>query len=398
MTSIFAGLFVYKGVAYRDELWWQVHPAGNAARFLRAGLAIALLSAWLAWRRLIQPPPLPRSAALPQGVFERALAGADGPEGHLARTGDKLFLVAEAGDAFLMYRQRGETLIAMGDPVGPRARWPELGWALRTLADRQGARIAFYECSAAMLPLAIDLGLSLMKLGEEAVVDLARFSLAGPSHAKLRQAVARAERDGSTFRILEGAEARHALRRLRQVSHEWLADKKQQEKQFSLGRFDPVYLAETPIAVVEHGGTIIAFANLWPMANRAELSVDLMRHAREAPPGTMDFLFASLMSWGKAQGYQRFSLGIAPLSGIVARPLAPFWARAAGLVFRHGEAVYGYAGLRRYKDKFRPEWRGRYFAAPHGYRMALALIDVTLLISGPGGPPRSARSVEEKAP
>ena len=59
---------------------------------------------------------------------------------------------------------------------------------------------------------------------------------------------------------------------------------------------------------------------LWPTASREELSIDLMRHTDEAA-GAMDFLFAEMMLWGASQGYQRFSLGMAPLSGLESRPL-----------------------------------------------------------------------------
>ena len=127
----------------------------------------------------------------------------------------------------------------------------------------------------------------------------------------------------------------------------------------------------------------MAFANLWPLPGHQELSFDLMRHRADAPPGTMDFLFSQLILWGQDQGYEKLSLGVAPLSGIDGRRLAPLWARIAGIMFRHGERLYGYAGLRQYKEKFRPEWRGRYFAAPRGLSMALALIDVILLVSAP---------------
>ena len=49
---------------------------------------------------------------------------------------------------------------------------------------------------------------------------------------------------------------------------------------------------------------------------RIEASIDLMRQVPDAPPGTMDFLFAKLMLHFKEQGYQRFGLGMAPMSGI----------------------------------------------------------------------------------
>jgi phosphatidylglycerol lysyltransferase len=382
-SSLFLGFFSYKHIDYSDALWWEMRPSSNAPRFLRASAGIAIVIALMAARRLTRPAkPIDRGELSPE-IWEKALAGAQSAEAHLARTGDKFFLTSDAGDAFLMYRVRGRSFIAMGAPIGPQERWSELVWKFRELADRNGARTVFYRCGPEMLPYAIDLGLSVMKLGEEAHVPLAAFSMEGKPRAKLRTALSRAEREGVTFRVVEGVALENMLSELAEVSQEWLTAKKQREKQFSLGRFDADYLTGGPVAVAETDGRVLAFANLWTLPGREELSFDLMRHRSEVPHGTMDFLFVRLMQWAQEQGYARFSLGVAPLSGIEARRLAPGWARIAGAAFRHGERLYGYAGLRRYKEKFLPEWQGRYFVAPRGYSMARALIDVTLLVSAP---------------
>jgi hypothetical protein len=76
----------------------------------------------------------------------------------------------------------------------------------------------------------------------------------------------------------------------------------------------------------------------------------------------MDFLFVQLMQWGRDQGYALVQLGLAPLSGIESRRLAPIWARIGALLYRHGDAFYGFEGLRAYKDKFNPRWEPRYIA------------------------------------
>ncbi|WP_158266463.1 bifunctional lysylphosphatidylglycerol flippase/synthetase MprF [Allosphingosinicella deserti] len=390
-ASLFLGFFSYKDVDYHGSLWWQVQPSADAPRFLRASVGVGLVAFWLAVRRLSRPAPPRHAEALPDHVWDRALAGAASSEAHLARTGDKSFVVSDAGDAFLMYRVRGRSFIAMGAPIGPQERWKELVWKFRELADRHGARPVFYRCGAEMLPHAIELGLGIMKLGEAASVPLADFSLNGKARAKLRNAVNRAEREGLRFRVVEGAALDALLPELRAISDEWLAAKRQREKQFSLGRFDRDYLAGGPVALVERDGVVLAFANLWTLPAQAELSFDLMRSRGDMPHGTMDFLFTRLMQWAREQGYATLALGTAPLSGIESRRLAPGWARFAAALFRHGEGLYGYAGLRRYKEKFLPDWSDRYFVAPRGLAMAQALLDVTMLVSAPPQAPRSVR-------
>jgi phosphatidylglycerol lysyltransferase len=96
----------------------------------------------------------------------------------------------------------------------------------------------------------------------------------------------------------------------------------------------------------------------------------------------MDFLFIELMLWGQSQGYAWFNLGMAPLAGLEVHRLAPAWHKIGRLVYRLGEEFYNFEGLRYYKDKFAPQWRPRYLAAPGRFALARVMIDVTMLISG----------------
>ena len=104
--------------------------------------------------------------------------------------------------------------------------------------------------------------------------------------------------------------------------------------------------------------------------------------ASHAPRSAMDFLFVELMLWGRAQGYQWFNLGMAPLAGLEEHPLAPAWHRVGNFVFRYGEHFYNFEGLRHYKSKFRPVWEPRYLVAPGGIALPRILLDVSALIAG----------------
>ncbi len=126
----------------------------------------------------------------------------------------------------------------------------------------------------------------------------------------------------------------------------------------------------------------VAFANLWFGADKAELSLDLMRYVPSAPRSVMEFLFIELMLWGKEQGYEWFNLGMAPLSGIESQPSGPLWNQLASLAFRHGEHFYHFQGLRQYKEKFDPVWTPKYIASPGGLSLPLAVANVATLISG----------------
>jgi phosphatidylglycerol lysyltransferase len=301
---------------------------------------------------------------------------------NLVLRGDKALLFSRSGNALLMYGRMRRSWIAMGDPIGSNEEARELAWQFRDRCDRHGAWPVFFEVGAANLDLYLDLGLALTKLGEEARVELAQFDLRGPARAGLRQGRARVLRQGCGFEILPREAVAQALPELERTSRDWLAAKATREKGFSNASFDVAYLRQFPVAVVKRGERLIAFANLWLGAGREELSVDLMRHAGDAPNGTMDFLFTELMLWGRQEGYRWFNFGMAPLSGLEERAGAPLWHRFGHLVYQYGEHFYNFRGLRQYKEKFHPVWSPRYLASPGGLALPAVLVDVTALIAG----------------
>ena len=383
-ASIWVGLVAYQEVPYQNELWWQFAFDASAPRMMRASLVAVLGLGIVATLRLMQPSrrPAPLPAAEDLIRARRVVEQSDNVSGNLALLGDKSLLFSDSGQGFIMYGVSGRSWIAMGDPVGPVEESAELVWRFRELCDRQGGRCAFYEVAGETLPVYVDADLYLSKLGEEARVNLATFSLDGRPRAPLRQSHRKAERDGASFRIVSSAEVPALLPELRAVSDDWLHAKSAAEKGFSLGYFDAAYLSQCRCGLVEKDGAIVAFANIWETASRHACSIDLMRYSHRAPKGVMDYLFAELMLWAKAQEYQWFSLGMAPLAGLETHRLAPAWHKLGRLLYRYGENFYNFEGLRHYKEKFLPEWRPRYLATSSGLALPRVLLDVTTLISG----------------
>ncbi len=378
------GVFSYKHLDYSTELWWQFTLRGDAPRYLRALVGVMVPITTFAFARLFRhatAKPAPPSAAELSNVAVLAKSSTSAVA-HLALLGDKTILMSESGKGFLMYAVAGRSWVAMGDPIGPLADQRELVWTFRELVDRHGGWTVFYEVSGNHLSFYIDLGLTLMKMGEEAIVPLPGFSLEG-SH---RRGLRRTHRDvlaaGVSFMVEPAARVPELQSELEAVSDQWLAAKRTREKGFSMGRFDAEYLRWFPIAVVRVEGRVVAFANLWCAPAGGELSMDLMRYSAAAPDGVMTYLFIEMMLWGKANGYQSFNLGMAPLSGLDSRALAPLWTRAGAFLSRHGESLYHFKGLRLYKDKFDPVWRPRYIASPAGLALPRIVANIASLISG----------------
>lgn len=384
LGSIWLGMFSHKHLEYSYELWWRFTLKGDAPRSLRAGVGVVSAVLLFASARLLRSAP-PEPSLPSDADLDRArsiVAQSYNTSANLALLGDKALLLSGSERAFIMYGIEGRSWVALGDPVGPESEMTELVWQFRELCDRHDGWPVFYEVGQEHLPLYLDLGLSLLKLGEEARVLLEAFSLKGDSRKGLRHSCNRVEKEGCTFEVIPAERTLLLLPELKAISDTWLVEKHTKEKGFSLGFFDSTYVQRFPVGIVRQAGKIIAFANLWLGAQKEELSPDLMRYLPEAPHGVMEYLFIQLMLWGKEEGYQWFNLGMAPLSGLEDRALAPVWNRLGALVFRYGEHFYNFQGLRQYKEKFDPAWEPRYLASPGGLALPRILANVAALISG----------------
>lgn len=393
--SIWIGMLTYRNVGYSDSLWWDFSYHNDATRFLRASLGVAVTAMlFVAYEVLHRPAQL--LDTVEPAEIERARAIVElspNTEDRLALLGDKRFLFDPKGRGFVMYGVQGSSWVAMSDPVvTDEAARADLIWQFKELVDLHAGVPVFYQITRDHLPAYLDAGFSLVKLGEEAWVDLERFTLEGGEGRKLRQAKTKAAK-AATLTIVPAAEAVHLLPQLKEVSDAWLADRHQPEKGFSLGFWSERYLAQFDMAVIRQGETVVAFANIWRGANKAQYSVDLMRARPDAPQGVMDLLFISLMEIAKADGYRWFNLGMAPLSGLPHHRLAPLWSRLARFASRTGDRFYNFEGLRNYKNKFHPEWRPKYLAYPGALRLPQVLVDITTLIASS---PQRAESAEQK--
>lgn len=383
-ASIWLLLFAYQDVPYSHQLWWQFTLDADAPRALRSALgsAVLLVIVSLTWLLRTARPviKLPDAAELAKAA--EIVKASSQPDGGLALTGDKAILLHPNGNAFLMYAHRGRSLVALYDPIGPTQQRAELIWQFRDLCDVHHARPVFYQVRAENLPFYMDIGLTAIKLGEEARVNLHSFDIEakGKEMKDLRYTWNRGGRDGLSLEIHEPGQA--PLEELKVISDAWLTGKNVREKGFSLGRFSPEYLQYFRVAIIRFEGRPVAFANLLETDRKDLASLDLMRAHPEAPKLTMEFMMVGLILHYKQNGYGRFSLGMVPLSGLQPRRGAPLTQRLGSMVFRRGEQLYNFQGLRRFKDKFQPDWEPRYMAVPAGLDPLVALADTAALIAG----------------
>jgi len=381
--SVYLGMFVRHETQYEHLSWWEFEFAGDHPRFLRSYVGLAILGLLYALYRLMNTVKPDVGLQFEQCKDEVMAVMGKSPvaASNLALMGDKRFLFSDCREAFIMFRVSGKTWISMGDPVGDPAKFELLIGRFRELAAEHGGQPLFYQASRQRLHNYVDAGLQPVKVGEIARVRVSEFSIQGSRRQSMRSRLKRVARKGCSFHVLSEKESLTEMATLRRVSDQWLRTKQAREKGFSLGYFDEEYLANFKFAVVKLEGDIVAFTNIWDTKSRAELSIDLMRYSAAAPSGVMEFLFVELIKWAQENRYEYFDLRVAPLSGIAVGNSSPYSHKLLDLAFNYGERFYGFKGLRRYKDRFDPEWEPVYIASPSNWRLPFAAADVSRVVS-----------------
>ncbi|MCP3920677.1 MAG: bifunctional lysylphosphatidylglycerol flippase/synthetase MprF [bacterium] len=380
--------FAHEPVAFEGQPWSRFELGAEASRSLRAAAAALLLFAAFAVRRFVTKPRhvLRRPGAAELERARAVTASSRSTGGQLAQLGDKELLFSDSGDAFVMFGIVGKAWIAMGDPVGPPVQRRELIRAFRETSQQHGGLTAFHAVGEGDGVHYVDAGMALLRIGEEAIVELA-------SHQPERGPGPEPGREPAFelgFEVVPAAEVDGILPELDRIASAWRASRGGDPMGFAFGAPQPAYLRTTDVALVRSAGAPIAFAALWTGSGGAELAIDVVRYFPSAQAEVMEFLFASTLSWGREQGFRGLDLGLVPLAEPEVLVRNPRWNRIGHRLFPHGEHFENAAALRAFKARFGPVWRPRFLASEEGLDIPSAFSDLATLISG-GRPRRIPR-------
>lgn len=305
--------------------------------------------------RMSRTPDLPLRPVT-GAALDRVLERAPQAEWLLAHQGAEVLLSGDRAAGWLT-RRAGPHLVALGAPMGPPAPV-----ALAATARRRLLSPLLYKCDARTAQSARERGWAVLRLGDEAVLNLRLWSMDRPACRQLRRKLRSA--GAQALRIEEARDL--PLGPMEDVSREW-AIRHGGERGFSMGRFEAGLLRRQRVLLAWSSGSIVAFASFHAIGR--EWALDLMRHSSGAPDGAMHRLIAEAAVLARAEGAERLSLAAIP-EPRVGRP----WLDRLGL---------GACGLAQFKRSFGPELRPRYAAAPSRLTLATGLAAVAWAIHRP---------------
>jgi phosphatidylglycerol lysyltransferase len=283
---------------------------------------------------------------------------------------DKQYFFSSDRLGFLAYKLVEPTAIVLGDPVGEPATVRRTIREFRRYSAERGWRLVFQQVTDRYVRTYAEEGFHKLKIGEEAVVSLGQLSLEGREMKDLRTTLRRMERDGFFVKQYAPPLTSGLVQRLQQVSQEWLQLPSRSERIFAQSMFDPSLTKLCPVATVEDGeGEIFAFISLLPDYAPYCVTLDLLRRRAKIPNGIVDALvYETGVAW-RERGYEKFALGLAPLSGLGEGEKISLPEKTLKLFYDNLNAVFSYKGLREFKAKFNPVWEPRYMIYQHVYQL-----------------------------
>ena len=353
------------------------------------GSATAVVTAFLALRA---PEPAGRLGAADEARLRELLdrAGERDSLGYFALRRDKSAVFSESGKAAISYRVLSGVMLASGDPVGDPEAWPGAIKVFLDEARRHAWAPAVMGCSETGGEVWVrEADLRALELGDEAIVEVAEFSLEGRAMRNVRQMVARVERAGYKTHVRRVGDMTPAeIADIRRQAAAWRGAEVERGFSMALGRFgDPA--DDCCVAVTAHRDDKLAAVLHFVPWGTDGLSLDLMRRDRDADAGLNELLIVAALRAAPDLGIARLSLNFAVFRSALERggrlgagPVLRLWRELLLIASRW----FQIESLYRFNAKWRPIWEPRFVCYRNAReipRVAIAALEAEAFIVWP---------------
>jgi len=288
---------------------------------------------------------------------------------------DKSYAFSADRRAVISYRVLAGVAVVSGDPIGDRRSWSAAITAFLAQTRLQGWRPAVLAAGPQARTLWRARGMHPIEIGDEVIVEVDTFSLAGRPMRNVRQAVGRTVRAGITTRFIRESELDPALaHQLRRIHETWLDHGPGKEHGFAMnldamaqGRHEDALVA---IAFAAEGYAV-GFQRYLPAATNGRepvLSLDVMPRDPIAPNGVNERLIVDTVEYAKGHGFRAVSLNFAAFRTTLARTPAgrngegggnEWWLRPTQRTIHLLDPLIQVESLYLFNAKFQPGWLPR---------------------------------------
>jgi lysyl-tRNA synthetase class 2 len=382
---------IYGLVGVSGQIQWTPDVRGDAFNILTSALGLFTLIVTV---YMFLRPAEPRARLGPADAERvRDLLDKYGDRdslGYFALRNDKSVIWSPTGKACICYRVVSGVMLASGDPLGDPEAWPGAISPFLDEAARHAWAPAVMGCSEVGAEVwCREGGLTALELGDEAIVEVANFSLSGRPMRNVRQMVSRVARAGYTAEIMRvGDIPRDELDAIVRVADSWRGSQTERGFSMALGRIGARGDEDCVLVTAKQEGVVRAVLQLVPWGADG-LSLDLMRRDRSAQPGLNDFLITETIKAAPGLGVKRISLNFAVFRAALERgerigagPVLRAWRNL--LIFM--SRWFQIESLYKFNAKFCPEWQPRFFvftSTKDAPRVALAALEAEAFLVWP---------------
>ncbi len=269
---------------------------------------------------------------------------------YYATTADKQYFWNNNHDHVIAYRIGGGMAIVLGEPLGIGGGEEVLGEFTEAM-EKRGLSVAIYSVRESFALRSKTLGFHPLKIGEEAVIPLDAFELAGADMAEIRHAKSRMVREKMNYLWFNAATIPwSALRNLDILHNNWLRAKNIPPLTFSLENYPFAPVEEISILVIQDkAGELLGALSFFPYQEGKSITLDLMLRGPNAPNGLVEAGIAEAVTHFRNLGIEDLNLGLAPLANT-----------SMQTIFNYFSHFYGFKSLHKFKAKFLPRWESKY--------------------------------------
>jgi lysylphosphatidylglycerol synthetase-like protein (DUF2156 family) len=283
-------------------------------------------------------------------------------------------------DSLVAYAIYSGVCLVSPDPIGPRAERQQVWAAFRRYADEQGLVVGVMGASEDWLPLYRSSGMHDIYIGDEAIVDVQRFSLSGGHMKGLRQAHNRIAKYGYTVSFHDPSRlGRETADRLVPLMSQSRRGEFERGFSMMLGRiFDPRDHGLLLCIVTAPDGAPAAMCQFVPAPGIDGYSLDLMRRDRgEHPNGLIDFALVSTIEHLREQGARGLSLNFAAMRSILEGDRGDgLTQRVERWALQKMSAFLQIETLWRFNAKYGPDWLPRYVVYDSAEHLVPAILAI----------------------
>ena len=382
---------IYGLVGVSGPVQWMPEARGDLFAIVSGALGIFTL---VVTGYLFLRPAAPRALlGLADAARVRELLGKHGDRdslGYFALRTDKSVIWSPTGKACICYRVVSGVMLASGDPIGDPEAWPGVIGPFLDEAARHAWVPAVMGCSELGAEVWCREGnLTALELGDEAIVSVADFSLAGRSMRNVRQMVNRVSKNGYVAEVRRvGDIPQPEIAAILRAADSWRGTQTERGFSMALGRIGAVGDENCVLATATENGVVRAVLQLVPWGPDG-LSLDLMRRDKGAQPGLNDFLIVETIKAASDLGVKRISLNFAVFRAALERGERI----GAGPVLRAWRSVliflskwFQIESLYKFNAKFGPVWQPRFFVFPSTKdtpRIAMAALEAEAFLVWP---------------